>query len=81
MTLICPVLTFEVYKNIAFQNIDIYKVKYRTNQCHSELLPFLHIFYLLLCPRHVTGCLNFRGICPGHVTGCLNFHGIVNFLI
>ena len=34
----------------------------RTNQCHSELFQFLHVFNFLFCTGHVRRHLNFHGI-------------------
>ena len=44
------------------QHFETLISRYRTNQCHSELLRLLHMFYLLFCTRHVRGHLNFHGI-------------------
>ena len=40
MTLICPVLTFEIYKSIAFQNIDI---KFNTGEI-SVILSYYNFY-------------------------------------
>ena len=39
----------------------------QANQCQSELLQFLHKFYLLFCTGYIRGHLNLHGIVIKHL--------------